>query len=91
MKIRFNPVSKPLYLNIIDATMTDRAKEAFYYIANLMYNDYTDDEVIDIFSEPKQLADDVSDMLNELADDDDKEYKKALAAVSCVLLKQLSK
>lgn len=91
MKNRFNPISKPLYLSIIDADMTQSAKDAFYYVANLMYDDYTNEEVIDIFSEPKQLANDISDMINKFTNDDDKEYKNAVIAISCVLLKHFSK
>lgn len=89
MKIRFN-AENPLTLNF-DVKMTDEAKSAFYYIANLMYNDYYEDEVKDIFSDPKILADDISDMLNEFTDDDAKEYKNAVIAISCVLLAHFSK
>ena len=89
MKIRFN-AENPLTLKF-DFEITNEAESAFYYIANLMYNDYYADEVQHIFSHPKLLAEDISDMINEFTVDDDKEYKKAVVAISCVLLKQFSK
>ena len=89
MRNRFN-AENPLTLNF-DFKITSEAKSAFYYLANLMYNDYTENEVKSIFSDPKQLANDISDMLNEFTNDDDKEYKNAVIAVSCVLLTYFSK
>lgn len=89
MKNRFN-AENPLALNF-DFDITNEARNAFYYIANLMYDDYKENEVQDIFSDHKQLAEDISDMINEFTVDDDKDYKKAVVAISCVLLKQFSK
>lgn len=89
MRNRFN-AENPLALNF-DFTLTREAENAFYYLANLMYNDYTEDEVMDIFSDTKLLAYDISDMLNELARDDSEDFKNAVITVSCVLLRQFSK
>lgn len=84
MKNRFNAAENPLTLNF-DFTITSEAKSAFYFVANLMYDDYTDDEVQNIFSDPKSLANDISDMINKFTSDDDKDYKKpsSLSLVFC--------
>ena len=89
MRNRFN-AENPLALNF-DFTLTREAENAFYYLANLMYNDYTEDEVRDIFSDAKALADELSDMLSELVSDDSEDFKNAVITVSCVLLRQFSK
>ena len=89
MRNRFN-AENPLVLNF-DFTLTREAENAFYYLANLMYRDYTEDEVKDIFSDAKALADELSDMLSELVSDDSEDFKNAVITVSCVLLKQFSK
>ena len=91
MRNRFNAEKNPLNFNF-DFAITSEAESAFYYIANLMYNDYTEDEVQSIFSDPKSLAEDISDMLNEFTSDSKKdEYENAVIAISCVLLTHFSK
>ena len=89
MKERFN-AENPLALNL-DVKMTTAEQNAFYLIANLMYDDYTEDEVQEIFSNPELLADDIDCMINNLAEDDDKDFKNAVITVLCVLSKQLGK
>ena len=89
---RFNPSTNILPIHFfIDFHITSEAENAFYFLANLLYDDYYDEEVKERFSSPKDLAEDISDMINELQDDDSKEYRKALEAVSCVLLTYFSK
>ena len=91
MKNRFNPITNKLPIDyFIDFTITPEAENAFYYLANLMYSDFTDDEVKAIFKSPKALADEVSQMLNESLDDTLIEYRKSLQAVSCTLFKYFS-
>ena len=89
MKNRFN-AENPLALNL-DVKMTKAEQNAFYLIANLMYDDYTEDEVQELFSNPELLADDIDCMINNLAEDDDKDFKNTVITVLCVLSKQLGK
>ena len=89
MKNRFN-AENPLVFNF-NVKMTKAEQNAFYFIANLMYGDYTEDEVQDIFSNPKLLADDINRMIGNFAKDDDKDFKNAVIAVWCVLSKQFGK
>lgn len=89
MKERFN-AENPLALNF-DVKMTKAEQDAFYFIANLMYDDYTEDEVQDIFSNPKLLGDDIDCMISNFEDGDDKDFKNAVITVLCVLSKQLGK
>lgn len=89
MRNRFN-AENPLALNF-DVKMTQAELGAFYIIANLMYDDYTEDEVQDIFSNPELLADDIDCMISNFEEDDDKDFKNAVITIFCVLSKQLGK
>lgn len=86
MKNRFN-AENPLDLNF-DVKVTTAEQSALYFIANLMYDDYTEDEVQAIFSNPELLAEDIDCMIKNLAEDDDKDFKDAVIAVWTVLSKQ---
>ena len=89
MKNRFN-AENPLALNF-DVKMTKAELGAFYTIANLVYDDYTEDEVQELFSNPELLADDLGRMIDNFTEDDDKDFKNAVITVFCVLSKQLGK
>ena len=89
MKERFN-AENPLALNF-DVKMTKAEQNAFYFIANLMYGDYTEDEVQKLFSNPELLVNDIDGMISNFEEDDDKDFKNAVIAVLCVLSKQLGK
>lgn len=86
MKERFN-AENPLALNF-DVKMTKAEQDAFYFIANLLYDEYTEDEVQKVFSNPELLADDIECMFDE---DDDEDIKNAVIDVWCVLSKQFGK
>lgn len=86
MKNRFN-AENPLDLNF-DVKVTMAEQGALYFIANLMYEDYTEDEVQAIFSNPELLAEDIDCMIKNLEKDDDKDFKDAVIAVWTVLSKQ---
>lgn len=89
MKERFN-AENPLALNF-DVKMTKAELGAFYFIANQVYDDYTEDEVQDLFSNPKLLADDIDCMIGNFEKDDDKDFKDAVITVWSVLSKQFGK
>ena len=89
MKERFN-AENPLALNF-DVKMTQAELGAFYFIANLVYENCTEDEVQKLFSNPELLAEDIDCMIDNLEEDDDKDIKDAFIAVWCVLSKQLGK
>ena len=86
MKERFN-AENPLALNF-DVKMTKAELDAFYFIANLEYENYTEDEVQKLFSNPELLAGDIDCMIDNFGEDDDKDFKNAVIAVWCVLSKQ---
>ena len=88
MENRFNAEKNPLVFNF-NFELTDEAESALYFIANLMYRDFTEREVKNVFSDPKLLAAEVADMLYDMAEDDS--YKDAVITASFILLSQFSK
>lgn len=90
MRERFSAKENPLVFNFNYKLALEEEKD-LYFIANLMYEDYTDDEVRKIFSNPKALSEDISDMIAEFLTDDLTEYKKAVLTISYVLLLHFSR
>ena len=90
MRNRFDAKENPLVFNFY-YKLTLEEEKAFYFIANLMYEGYTEDEVRKIFSNPKALSEDISDMIAEFVTDDLNEYKKAVLTISYVLLLHFSR
>ena len=89
MRNRFNVKENPLVFNF-NYKLTLEEEKDLYFIANLMYEGYTEDEVRKIFSNPKLLSEDISDMIAEFVADDLTEYKKAVLTISYVLLLHFS-
>lgn len=90
MRNRFNAKENPLVFNF-NYKLTLEEEKDLYFIANLMYEGYTEDEVRKIFSNPKALSEDISDMIAEFVTDDLNEYKKAVLTISYVLLLHFSR
>lgn len=92
MRERFSAKENPLVFNF-NYKLTLEEEKDLYFIANLMYeyDGYTEDEVRKIFSNPKALSEDISDMIAEFVTDDFTDYKKAVLTISYVLLLHFSR